>query len=322
MLRHYLDFERPLMELEREYEELKRFSLPDDPKAKKRLEELERKLQKALREIYSNLTPWQRTQLSRHIDRPHALDFIGAIFEDFIELHGDRRFGDDPAIVAGFGKLEGKTCVVIGQQKGSNIYELKARNFGMPHPEGYRKALRVMQLGARFKKPIITFVDTPGAYPGVGAEERGQAEAIATNLLEMSILPVPIVSIIIGEGGSGGALAICVADRLLMLENATFSVISPEGCAAILWRTRDKAPEAASQLKLTAQDLKELGIIDEIIPEPLGGAHRNWQLAISSVKEAILRHLGELLELKEEELLERRYQKYRKMGGFLEGHRN
>jgi acetyl-CoA carboxylase carboxyl transferase subunit alpha len=322
MLRHYLDFERPLMELEREYEELKRFSLPDDPNAKKRLEELERKLQKALREIYSNLTPWQRTQLSRHIDRPHALDFIGAIFEDFIELHGDRRFGDDPAIVAGFGKLEGKTCVVIGQQKGSNIYELKARNFGMPHPEGYRKALRVMQLGARFKKPIITFVDTPGAYPGVGAEERGQAEAIATNLLEMSLLPVPIVSIIIGEGGSGGALAICVADRLLMLENATFSVISPEGCAAILWRTRDKAPEAASQLKLTAQDLKELGIIDEIIPEPLGGAHRNWQLAISSVKEAILRHLGELLELKEEELLERRYQKYRKMGGFLEGHRN
>jgi len=322
MLRHYLDFERPLMELEREYEELKRFSLPDDPNAKKRLEELERKLQKALREIYSNLTPWQRTQLSRHIDRPHALDFIGAIFEDFIELHGDRRFGDDPAIVAGFGKLEGKTCVVIGQQKGSNIYELKARNFGMPHPEGYRKALRVMQLGARFKKPIVTFVDTPGAYPGVGAEERGQAEAIATNLLEMSLLPVPIVSIIIGEGGSGGALAICVADRLLMLENATFSVISPEGCAAILWRTRDKAPEAASQLKLTAQDLKELGIIDEIIPEPLGGAHRNWQLAISSVKEAILRHLGELLELKEEELLERRYQKYRKMGGFLEGHRN
>jgi acetyl-CoA carboxylase carboxyl transferase subunit alpha len=179
-----------------------------------------------------------------------------------------------------------------------------------------------MQLGARFKKPIITFVDTPGAYPGVGAEERGQAEAIATNLLEMSLLPVPIVSIIIGEGGSGGALAICVADRLLMLENATFSVISPEGCAAILWRTRDKAPEAASQLKLTAQDLKELGIIDEIIPEPLGGAHRNWQFAISSVKEAILRHLGELLELKEEELLERRYQKYRKMGGFLEGHRN
>jgi len=322
MLKHYLDFERPLMELEREYEELKRFSFPDDPKARKRLEELEKKLQKALREVYSNLTPWQRTQLSRHIDRPHALDFIKAIFEDFIELHGDRHFGDDPAIVAGLGKLEGKTCVIIGQQKGSNIYELKARNFGMPHPEGYRKALRVMKLGARFKKPIITFVDTPGAYPGVGAEERGQAEAIATNLLEMSLFPVPIISVIIGEGGSGGALAICVADRLLMLENATFSVISPEGCAAILWRTRDKAPEAASQLKLTAQDLKELGIIDEIIPEPLGGAHRNWQACFYSVKEAILRHLKELLPLEKEELLKSRYQKYRKIGGFLESSRD
>ncbi|RLA84302.1 MAG: acetyl-CoA carboxylase carboxyl transferase subunit alpha, partial [Deltaproteobacteria bacterium] len=261
----------------------------------------------------------QKTQLSRHIDRPHALDFINLIFEDFIELHGDRRFGDDPAIVAGLARLEGRTCVVIGQQKGGHIHELSRRNFGMPHPDGYRKALRVMELGARFKKPIITFVDTPGAYPGVGAEERGQAEAIAVNLREMSLMPVPIISVIIGEGGSGGALAIAVADRILMLEHAIFSVISPEGCAAILWRTREKAPEAAEALRLTAQDLKELGVIDEIVPEPLGGAHRDHALAASILKEAIIRHLRELLELDREELLRRRYQKYRNMGVFLEG---
>ncbi len=319
MLRHYLDFERPLMELEREYEELSRFASPSDPKVQKRLERLRRKLERAMRDIYSNLNPWQKTQLSRHIDRPHALDFINLIFEDFIELHGDRRFGDDPAIVAGLARLQGRTCVVIGQQKGGHIHELSRRNFGMPHPDGYRKALRVMELGARFKKPIITFVDTPGAYPGVGAEERGQAEAIAVNLREMSLMPVPIISVIIGEGGSGGALAIAVADRILMLEHAIFSVISPEGCAAILWRTREKAPEAAEALRLTAQDLKELGVIDEIVPEPLGGAHRDHALAASILKEAILRHLRELTELDGEELLRRRYQKYRNMGVFLEG---
>lgn len=318
MLRHYLEFERPLMELEREYEELSHFASSEDPKVRKRLEKLKVKLEEAYREIYSNLTPWQKTQLCRHIDRPHALDFIELIFEDFVELHGDRAFGDDPAVVAGLASLDGRTVAVIGQQKGNNVQELKKRNFGMPHPEGYRKALRVMELGARFKKPIITFVDTPGAYPGVGAEERGQAEAIARNLREMAMLPVPIVSTIIGEGGSGGALAIAVADRLLMLEHAVFSVISPEGCAAILWRTRDKAPEAAEALKLTAGDLKELGIIDEIVPEPLGGAHRNPKEAASILKERIRRHLEELDKLGPEELLERRYEKYRRMGVFLE----
>lgn len=322
MLRHYLEFERPLMELEREYEELTRFASPSDPKVKKKLEQLKRKLERSMREVYSNLTPWQKTQLSRHIDRPHALDFIKLIFEDFVELHGDRRFGDDPAIVAGLAKLEGRTCVVVGQQKGNNVHEMSRRNFGMPHPEGYRKALRVMELGGRFRKPIITFVDTPGAYPGVGAEERGQAEAIATNLREMALLPIPIISVVIGEGGSGGALAIAVADRILMLEHAIFSVISPEGCAAILWRTKEKAPEAAEALKLTAQDLKELGVIDEIVPEPLGGAHRDHVGAAAVLKEALLRHLEELLGLEEEELLRRRYEKYRRMGVFSEGHKN
>lgn len=318
MLRHYLEFERPLMELEREYEELSHFASSEDPRVRKRLEKLRAKLEEAYREIYSNLTPWQKTQLCRHIDRPHALDFIHLIFEDFIELHGDRTFGDDPAVVAGLASLDGRTVAVVGQQKGNNVQELKKRNFGMPHPEGYRKALRVMELGARFKKPIITFVDTPGAYPGVGAEERGQAEAIARNLREMAMLPVPIISTIIGEGGSGGALAIAVADRLLMLEHAVFSVISPEGCAAILWRTKDKAPEAAEALRLTAEDLKELGIIDEIVPEPLGGAHRNPKEAASILKERIVRHLEELDKFSPEELLERRYEKYRRMGVFLE----
>jgi len=318
VLRHYLEFERPLMELEREYEELSRFASPEDPKVRKRLEKLKAKLEEAYREIYSNLTAWQKTQLCRHIDRPHALDFIELIFEDFIELHGDRTFGDDPAVIAGLASLQGRTVAVIGQQKGNNVQELKRRNFGMPHPEGYRKALRIMELGARFKKPIITFVDTPGAYPGVGAEERGQAEAIARNLREMAMLPVPIISTIIGEGGSGGALAIAVADRLLMLEHAIFSVISPEGCAAILWRTREKAPDAAEALRLTAEDLKELGIIDEIVPEPLGGAHRNPKEAAFILKERIIKHLQELDRLSPEELLEQRYEKYRRMGVFLE----
>lgn len=318
MLRHYLEFERPLMELEREYEELSHFASSEDPKVKRRLEKLKAKLEEAYREIYSNMTPWQKTQLCRHIDRPHALDFIELIFEDFVELHGDRAFGDDPAIIAGLASLDGRTVAVIGQQKGNNVQELKKRNFGMPHPEGYRKALRIMELAARFRKPIITFVDTPGAYPGVGAEERGQAEAIARNLREMAVLPVPIVSTIIGEGGSGGALAIAVADRLLMLEHAVFSVISPEGCAAILWRTKDKAPEAAEALRLTAKDLKELGIIDEVVPEPLGGAHRNPKEAASMLKERIKRHLEELDKLSPEELLERRYEKYRRIGVFLE----
>jgi len=319
VLRHYLEFERPLMELEREYEELRRFASPADPKVASRLKKLEAKIIKLRREIFSRLTPWQRTQLARHIERPHALDYIGLILTDFVELHGDRAFRDDPAVVAGLGKLEGETVVVVGQQKGRDIYELHRRNFGMPHPEGYRKALRVMELGARFSKPIITLVDTPGAYPGVGAEERGQAEAIARNLREMASMEVPIVAAVIGEGGSGGALAIAVADRILMLQYAIFSVISPEGCAAILWRSREKAPQAAEALRLTAEDLKELGVVDEIVPEPLGGAHRDHRGAAMALKEALIRHLEELKRMTPEERLEARYEKFRRMGVFLEG---
>jgi len=318
MLRHYLDFETPLMELEREYEELSRFFSPDDPKVRSRLRKLQERIAKLQREIYSKLTPWQRTQLSRHIDRPRALDYISQIFTDFVELHGDRRFRDDPAVVGGLARLEGETVVVVGQQKGKDIHELSRRNFGMPHPEGYRKALRLMELGARFRKPLITLIDTPGAYPGVGAEERGQAEAIALNLREMASLEVPILVAVIGEGGSGGALAIGVGDRILMMENATFSVISPEGCAAILWRDGKKAPLAAEALRLTAQDLHQLGVIDEVVPEPLGGAHRDPQQAASLLKEALLRHLEELKRFSPEELLMERYRKYRRMGSFYE----
>ena len=306
------------MELEREYEELQRFAPRDDPRVQTRLKKLQRRLAKLRQEIYSQLTPWQRTQLSRHIDRPHTLDYIQLVFEDFIELHGDRRFMDDPAMVGGIARLDGETVIVVGHQKGRDVKEMSFRNFGMPHPEGYRKALRIMELGARFKKPIITMIDTPGAYPGVGAEERGQAEAIAHNLREMATFPVPIVVVVIGEGGSGGALAIGVGDRILMMENAIYSVISPEGCAAILWRDGTKGPLAAEALKLTAADLLKLGVIDEVIPEPLGGAHRDWQGAASNFKEAVLRHLGELRDVPEERLLLERYHRFRRIGAFTQ----
>jgi acetyl-CoA carboxylase carboxyl transferase subunit alpha len=318
MVRHYLDFERPLMELEREYEELRRFAPRDDPKVRARIERLENRIAKVREEIYAQLNPWQRTQLSRHIDRPHTLDYIRMIFEDFVELHGDRSFMDDSAMVGGLARLDGEVVVVIGHQKGRDVKEMGYRNFGMSHPEGYRKALRIMELGVRFNKPILTMIDTPGAYPGVGAEERGQAEAIAHNLREMAAFPVPIVVVVIGEGGSGGALAIGVGDRILMLENAIYSVISPEGCAAILWRDGTKGPLAAEALKITATDLLKLAIIDEIIPEPMGGAHRDYQEAAAHVKEAVLRHLRELKDIPEERLLSERYQRFRRMGAFLE----
>lgn len=319
MVRHYLDFEKPLMELEREYEELQRFAPRNDPKAHARIAWLEKRIAKVREEIFSQLTPWQRTQLSRHIDRPHTLDYIHLIFEDFIELHGDRGFMDDPAMVGGFARLDGKAVVVLGHQKGRDMKEMGYRNFGMSHPEGYRKALRIMELGVRFNKPIVTMIDTPGAYPGVGAEERGQAEAIARNLREMAAFPVPIVVVVIGEGGSGGALAIGVGNRVLMMENAIYSVISPEGCAAILWRDGAKGPLAAEALKLTAADLLKLKIIDEIITEPVGGAHRDYQETAAMVKDAIVRHLGELKGVPEEQLLSERYQRFRRMGAFLEG---
>lgn len=319
MVRHYLDFEKPLMELERDLEELQRFAPRNDPKAQGRITWLERRIAKAKEEIFSQLTPWQRTQLSRHIDRPHTLDYIHLIFEDFVELHGDRGFMDDPALVGGLARLDGEGVVVIGHQKGRDMKEMGYRNFGMSHPEGYRKALRVMELGVRFNKPIVTMIDTPGAYPGVGAEERGQAEAIARNLREMAAFPVPIIVVVIGEGGSGGALAIGVGDRVLMMENAIYSVISPEGCAAILWRDGAKGHLAAEALKLTAADLLTLQVIDEVIPEPEGGAHRNYEEAAATVKEAVVRHLGELKDVPEEQLLSERYQRFRRMGAFLEG---
>jgi acetyl-CoA carboxylase carboxyl transferase subunit alpha len=318
MVRHYLDFERPLMELERDYEELQRFAPHDDPKVLAKKERLEKRIVKVREEIYSQLTPWQRTQLSRHIDRPHTLDYIQLIFEDFIELHGDRGFMDDSAMVGGLARLDGEAVLVVGHQKGRDMKEMGYRNFGMPHPEGYRKALRIMELGARFRKPIITMIDTPGAYPGVGAEERGQAEAIAHNLREMATFPVPIVVVVIGEGGSGGALAIGVGDRILMMENAVYSVISPEGCAAILWRDGTKGPLAAEAMKLTAADLLELEVIDEVIPEPVGGAHRDYHGAAATLKKAIVRHLTELQTVPEERLVSDRYQRFRRMGTFVE----
>lgn len=318
MVRHYLDFERPLMELEREYEELQRFAPRDDPRVRAKIERLEKRIGKIREEVYSQLTPWQKTQLSRHIDRPHTLDYLELIFEDFIELHGDRGFMDDPAMVGGFARLDGEAVVVVGHQKGRDVKEMGYRNFGMPHPEGYRKALRIMELGARFRKPIITMIDTPGAYPGVGAEERGQAGAIASNLREMAVFPVPIVVVVIGEGGSGGALAIGVGDRILMMENAVYSVISPEGCAAILWRDGTKGPLAAEVMKVTAADLLGLEVIDEVIPEPAGGAHRDSHEAAATLKKAIVRHLTELQGLSEEKLVSERYQRFRRMGAFVE----
>ena len=316
MVRHYLEFEIPLMELEREHEELSRFAPSDDPKVLSQLKRLEKRLQKLKRDIYSDLSPWQRTQLSRHIDRPHTSDYIEHVFDNFIELHGDRTYMDDPAVGGGAARLEGESVVVVGHQKGRDVREMGQRNFGMPHPEGYRKALRMMEMAARFNKPVITFIDTPGAFPGVGAEERGQAEAIARNLRDMSLLEIPVIVVVIGEGGSGGALAIGVGDRILMLENAVFSVISPEGCAAILWRDGSKAPLAAEALRLTATDLLNLGVIDEIINEPLGGAHRDYSTIIRNVKEALLRHLAGLKTVSPHELVTKRYEKFRSIGAF------
>lgn len=311
-----LDFERSIVEIEKKIEELKRFTINKGVDFSEEIKKLELKAESMKKEIYSNLTPWQRTLVARHIKRPKTLDYINMIFEDFIPLHGDRLFKDDPAIVGGLAKLDGSSVIVLGNQKGKDIKDSIYRNFGMAHPEGYRKALKLMKLGEKFKKPIISFVDTPAAYPGIGAEERGQAEAIAKNLREMSILAVPIIIVIHGEGGSGGALGIAVGDRILMLENAIYSVIPPEGCAAILWRDSSRAPEAAEALKLTAKDLLEFGIIDEIIKEPPGGAHRNYEESSKSIKLAIKKHLNELIGIPVDELLEKRYQKFRDIGKF------
>lgn len=318
MAEFWLDFERPIVELERKIEELRALASEENLTLKEEIEKLERKADKLRKEVYEDLNRWQRVQLARHLKRPHSLDYIANMCEDFLELHGDRSFRDDLAIVGVLAELDGRSVVIIGHQKGRDTKEKIKRNFGMPHPEGLRKALRIAQLGAKFGMPIISLVDTPGAYPGIGAEERGQSEAIARNIKEFSVLPVPIVVAVIGEGASGGAIAIAVGDRILMQENAFYSVISPEGCASILWRDAAKASEAAEALKLTASDLLEFGIIDKIIPEPLGGAHRNPKEAADLLKDIILESLEILEQQSPSELIRLRLEKFYKMGVFEE----
>jgi len=316
-VREYLDFEKPIAELEDKLEKLAASSHARGGRQED-LNKLRARLHQLQAEIYAGLSAWQRTQVARHLQRPSTLDYIGRLCDSFIELHGDRAFADDHAIVGGLARFNGRPVVVIGHQKGKTLKERMYRNFGMPNPEGYRKALRLMRLAEKFGRPVLTFIDTPGAYPGIGAEERGQAEAIGRNLLVMASLQVPIVTVVIGEGGSGGALAIGVADRLLMLQHAVYSVISPEGCAAILWNDQSKATDAAEALNMTADDLQKLGITDQVIPEPLGGAHRDPMLSCDTVKKAIEAHLSELLELSTEDLLKRRYDKYRRIGVLAE----
>jgi acetyl-CoA carboxylase carboxyl transferase subunit alpha len=313
-----LDFEKPLQELDRQIEELKRLGEERQIDVTTELRLLTEKLTTVREEIYKNLTPIQRVMVARHPRRPYTLDYLSTIFTDFIELHGDRLYMDDPAIVGGWARLGGASVMVIGHQKGRDTRDNIKRNFGMPHPEGYRKALRLMQLAARFGAPIITLIDTPGAYPGLGAEERGQSEALARNILEMSLLPVPIVAVVVGEGGSGGALALGVADRILMFENSVYSVISPEGCAAILWKDAGQRERAAEALKLTASDLERLKVIDETIPEPAGGAHVDPDATGENLRAALLRNLTELRKLKPEKLVKRRAEKFAAMGDFAE----
>jgi acetyl-CoA carboxylase carboxyl transferase subunit alpha len=307
-----LDFEKPLLELENRIAELR--AEADALPRRDEIAKLEERLKRLRQRTYSSLTAWQRTQLARHPKRPRTLDYIRLLIADWIELHGDRVFGDDKAVVGGLGRFDGQSVVVIGHQKGRDTRENLARNFGMPHPEGYRKALRLMQLAEKFGKPVLTFIDTPGAYPGVGAEERGQAEAIARNLREMAGLRTPVVAVVIGEGGSGGALAIGVGNRVLMLEYAIYSVISPEGCAAILWSDRARAPEASELMRITAPDLRRLGVIDAVVPEPVGGAHRDWEGAAATLRAAIREQLWSLKSKSGEELVRERYEKFRKIG--------
>jgi acetyl-CoA carboxylase carboxyl transferase subunit alpha len=317
-MRYYLDFEKKLEPFEKRIDEIKRFYDVNDPHYSKELSTIAKKILKLEKEIYGELTNWQRLQISRHVNRPHTLDYVDRLFKDFVELKGDRAYRDDPAIVAGFAFFEGTKVAVIGHQKGKNIREMAYHNFGMAHPDGYRKAMRIMGLANRWGKPIITFVDTPGAFPGIEAEERGQAEAIASSIFLMFSLNVPIITVVIGEGGSGGALAISVGDRIIMLENATYSVISPEGCAAILWRDGSKGPLAADAMKPTARDLLRSRVIEEVIKEPFGGAHRNWEETFLSTKTSIAAHLTRLVQIPVEELKEQRYKKFRSLGVFEE----
>lgn len=316
MVDTYLEFEKPIVELEKKVSELHGLAVAKKLDVSEEILKLERRIEELKKEIYYNLNNWQKVLLSRHPNRPYTMDYIKRVTTKFIEFHGDRLFRDDPAIVGGIAEIEGNQVVILGHQKGRDTKEKLKRNFGMPHPEGYRKALRLMELASRFNKPIICFIDTPGAYPGDKAEERGQAEAIARNIKQMALFPVPIIVVIIGEGGSGGALAIAIGDKILMLEHAIYSVISPEGCASILWRDSDKASMAAESLKLSSENLLKLGIIDKIISEPLGGAHRNHDEVAERVKSEIIVSLKELKSLTVDELLERRKEKYYKIGVF------
>jgi len=318
MNRDHLDFEKPIIELETKISELRELASVKGMDVSREIESLERQADKLRSDVYSSLTPWQRVQLARHPARPYTLDYIERICDDFTELHGDRTFGEDKSIVGGMALLGGRQVMVIGHQKGRNTKENLLRNFGMPHPEGYRKALRLMQLAGRYGRPIVTLVDTPGAYPGVEAEKRGQSEAIARNLREMIRIPVPIVVVVIGEGGSGGALALAVGDRVLMLENAVYSVISPEGCAAILWGDRAQAPRAAEALKLTATDLDALNVIDRVVEEPKGGAHRDVDTMAATLGRILQEELQELEGVETNVLLENRFQKFLHMGVFAD----
>lgn len=319
-MKHYLEFEKPIIELQRKLNDLKRH--PEDHALgicfDDEIKRIEKKIEETRRDIFTHLTPWQRVLLARHPKRPFTLDYLHTAFDEFYELHGDRLYEDDRAIVGGFGRISGHKVIVLGTQKGRETKENILRNFGCAHPEGYRKALRLMRLADKFRLPIITLIDTAGAYPGIGAEERHIAEAIAVNLREMMLFEVPIVAIVIGEGGSGGALGIGVADRVLIMENAYYSVISPEGCAAILWKDRAAAPQAAEALKITANDLLGFKLVDEIIPEPLGGAHNDPLVSATNLKESLTRNLESLISLNTDSLLQKRYDKFRKHGRFLE----
>jgi acetyl-CoA carboxylase carboxyl transferase subunit alpha len=314
--RHFLDFEQPIAELDAKIEELRYVQNESAVDISEEIGRLDEKSQQLTKEIYSRLTPWQVTQIARHPQRPYTLDYIGDLFTDFHELHGDRAFADDQSIIGGLARFSGQACMVIGHQKGRDTKERALRNFGMSRPEGYRKALRLMRVAQKFKLPLFTFVDTPGAYPGIGAEERGQSEAIGHNIFEMAQLEVPIIVTIIGEGGSGGALALSVGDQVLMLQYSVYSVISPEGCASILWKTAERAPEAAEALGITAHRLKALGLIDKIVNEPVGGAHRDSKAMSASLKRALADALRQVNDLKVKDLLDRRYDRLQSYGRF------
>jgi len=316
--KHFLEFEQPVAELEARIDELRYVQSESAVDISEEIDRLSQKSQQLTKDIYARLTPWQVTQIARHPSRPYTMDYVSEVFTDFEELHGDRAFADDLSIVGGLARLNGQPCMVLGHQKGRDTKERAARNFGMARPEGYRKALRLMKLAEKFRLPVFTFVDTPGAYPGIGAEERGQSEAIGRNIFEMAQLEVPIISTIIGEGGSGGALAISVADQVLMLQFSVYSVISPEGCASILWKTAERASDAAEALGITAHRLKALGLVDKIVNEPVGGAHRNTKQMAVQVKRALTEALRQVADLKTKDLLQRRYERLQAYGRFTD----